>query len=148
MSERPEERELTALASALRDLQPSPEALDRATLMYRAGRASARGWGWPLATTVAGTLAAVLSVWLLLHSSPPVVERVVSLPAHTAQPESPVTRPEESVPPLPDDADRGAWSHYVHLQEQVLDHGLDGLPAPSSAPQEQTPSIETLLRSL
>ncbi|HEY7156736.1 MAG TPA: hypothetical protein VH575_22395 [Gemmataceae bacterium] len=146
MSERPEELELTALASALRDLRPSPEALDRAALMYRAGCASAHGWGWPLATAAAGVLATILGVLLLLRPAPPVVERVVYLPV--PQPESPVTQPEESAPPFPDDAGRGTWSHYVHLQEQVLDHGLDGLPAPSNAPQEQTPSVESLLRSL
>jgi hypothetical protein len=146
MSERSEELELTALASALRDLRPSPETLDRAALMYRAGRASARGWGWPLATVAAGTLATVLGVLLLLRPAPPVVERIVYLPATQAEP--PVTRPEENASPLPDDAGRGAWSHYVHLQEQVLDHGLDGLPAPSNASQEQALSIESLLRSL
>jgi hypothetical protein len=148
MSERPEELELIALASALRDLRPSPETFDRAALMYRAGRASARGWGWPLATVATGMLATVLGVLLLLHPTPPVVERVVYLPAPAAQPERPATRPEESVPPLPNDTRQGGWSHYVHLQEQILDHGLDGLPAPSSASQEQTPSVESLLRSL
>ncbi len=146
MSERPEELELTALASALRDLRPSPETLDRAALMYRAGRASARGWIWPSATAAAGALAMVLGVLLFLRPVPSAVERVVYLPA--TQPEPSVTTPEESAPPLPDDAGQGGWSRYVHLQEQILDHGLDGLPAPSSTPQEQVPSIESLLRSL
>jgi hypothetical protein len=146
MSERPEELELTALASALRDLRPSPESLDRAALMYRAGRASARGWGWPLATAAAGALAMVLGVLMLLRPAPSVIERVVYLPAAQAEPS--VTPPEESVPPLLDDASGGAWSHYVHLQEQVLNHGLDGLPAPSSDPEEQPPNVEALLRSL
>ena len=147
MSERPEELELTTLESALRDLRPRPEALDRAALMYRAGRASVRGWAWPAATALAAALAMTLGVSLLLRPAPPVVERVVYLPAPAAQPEPPGTRPDDSVPPLPDDAGRGGWSHYVHLQEQVLNHGLDGLPALPRAPEEQAPSIESLLRS-
>jgi hypothetical protein len=145
MSERSEEQELTALESALRDLRPGPETLDRAALMYRAGRASARGWMWPAATVTASVLASLLSVLLLLRPAPSLVERVVYLPA--TQPEPSVTGPATSDTPVRDDAGQGAWSHYVHLQEQVLLHGLDGLPAPSNAP-EPTPNLESLVPSL
>lgn len=145
MSERSEERELTALESALRDLRPHPETLDRAALMYRAGRASARGWAWPAATMSAVALAMILGMLLLLRPAPSVIERIVYQPAPSPEPLR--MSSEESIPPLSDETSRGAWSHYVHLQEQVLQHGLDGLPEPSTPPPEQTPSLESLLRS-
>ncbi len=142
MSERSEERELTALESALRELRPQPEALDRAVLMYRAGRASARGWVWPSATLFAAALALVLGIALWIRPDPPVVYVAVPSARNDEVSASPPS------PPSTDDAEPGAWSRYVHLQEQVLLHGLDGLPAPSSAPEEPSRDIESLLRPL
>lgn len=136
MSERPEERHLTALESALRDLRPMPDPLRRDVLMYRAGRASAHRWAWPTATALATAAALVLGIALLKQPTPHVVERVVYLPA-----------PAETAPETPEakgGEGRGSWSSYVHLQEQVLDHGLDALPPETP---EQQPSLETLLRS-
>ena len=136
MSERPEERQLTALESALRDLQPMPETLRRDVLMYRAGRASARRWAWPTATALATAAALVLGIALLKQPAPHVVERVVYLSAPAdAAPETPITESGEG---------RGSWSSYVHFEEQVADHGLDAVP-PETA--EQQLSLEALLRS-
>jgi hypothetical protein len=144
MSERPQDPELTAVEAALRDLRPRPEALDRAVLMYRAGRASARGRLWPAATALASAVALVLGIVLLLRPAPPVVERVVYLPAPA---EGGRGEPADHAPQTPrDGGDGGSWSSYVHLQEEVLDRGLDGLPPPPAAP-EQPPSVESLLRS-
>lgn len=144
MSEKPEELELTALAAALRELQPRPETLDRAALMYRAGRASARGWAWP-ATAVGSTVVALaLALVLWLRPAPPVIERIVYLPAPPPEPAS--TSPAESAPPLVEDTGGGGWSQYVHLQEQVLRDGLDGLPPP---PEDvpPAPNIDRLFPS-
>lgn len=136
MSERPEELELTALESALRDLQPIPETLRRDVLMYRAGRASARRWAWPTATALATAAALVLGIALLKQPAPHVVERVVYLPAPVeTAPETPITEGGEG---------RGSWSSYVHFQEQVADHGLDAIPPEKT---EQSPSLDALLRS-
>jgi hypothetical protein len=142
MSERPEDLELTALESALRDLRPQPEALDRAGLMYRAGRASARGWGWPTAALFSSALALVLSIAWWIRPTPPVVYVAVPSARNDEVSASPQS------PPLANDPERGAWSRYVHLQEQVLLHGLDGLPAPPSATEEPPPDAESLLNSL
>ncbi|HWG45226.1 MAG TPA: hypothetical protein VN688_20850 [Gemmataceae bacterium] len=153
MSERSEDLELTGLESALRGLQPQVETLDRAVLMYRAGRASARGWGWPLATLGATTLAIVLGILPLIRPAPVVVERIVYLPA--PQPQPPAPTPEESVTPSTPDSivveplDASPRSRYLRMQEQVLRWGLDGLPMPPpAAPTEEPPTVEQLLQSL
>jgi hypothetical protein len=150
MSERPEDSELTALESALRDLRPKPEALDRMVLMYRAGRASARGWGWRTATALSAAVAFALGMAWWVRPAPAVVERIVYVAAPSGQPDDAATAREDRDHPspeaLPDDASRGAWSRYIRLQEQVLSRGLDGLPSPPADP-EQSLSIESLLQS-
>jgi hypothetical protein len=142
MSEKPEDLELTALEGALRELHPRTPALDPAVLMYRAGRASARGWLWPLATLGATMLALVFGVLLSIRPAPPVV--YVAVPPAGNEEVSP--SPPSS--PLADETERGAWSRYVGLQEQVLLYGLDGLPSPSSETEEPLPDAEALLNSL
>jgi hypothetical protein len=140
MSERSEDPELTALESVLRDLRPKPEALDRAVLMYRAGRASARGWGWPMATMLSTLVAIALGMAWWVRPEPAVVERIVYV---TAPPRENSEPPSPESPP--DDTGRGAWSRYVHLQEQILNRGLEGLPS-SSGPSEEPLNLESLLR--
>jgi hypothetical protein len=142
MSERPEDLDVTALESALRELRPRPETLDRAVLMYRAGRASARGWIWPAATLVSTTAAFVLGIALWIRPAPPVVYVAVPPARNDEVSDAPLFSP------LANDPERGAWSRYVHLQEQVLLHGLDGLPAPPSGREEPPPDAESLLNSL
>ena len=139
MSERSEERELTALESALRELRPKRDAMDRAVLMYRAGRASARGWVWPAATLISTAAALVLGIAFGLRPSPPIV--YVAVPATGNESVS-------ASPPSPapvDDPEPGAWSRYVHLQEQVILNGLDGLPAPPSPTDESPLDAKSLL---
>jgi hypothetical protein len=148
MSERNEDPELTALASALRKLRPQSETLDQAVLMYRAGRASARRWVWPALTMLSVGVALALGIAGWFRPAPTVVERTVyvaaPVPAAPQRKNANVDSPE--TPSLPEDATRGAWSSYVRLQEKVLEDGLDGLPQPSNPPQ-QPPSLESLLRS-
>jgi hypothetical protein len=141
MSERSEDLDVTALESALRELRPRSETLDRAVLMYRAGRASVRGWVWPAATLISAVLAIVLGIALWIRPTPPVVYVAVPSPRNKEVSSSPPS------PPITDQAERGAWSRYVHLQEQVLLHGLDGLPAPPSETEEGPSSVESLLNS-
>ena len=142
MSERSEERELTALESALRELRPKRDEMDRSVLMYRAGRASARNWIWPTTTLFSTTMALVLVLALWMRPEPPVV--YVAVP-HTGN-----NTASTSLPPSPgeDYLEPGAWSRYVHLQEQVLLHGLDGLPASPAAAEDPPLDAESLLKSL
>jgi hypothetical protein len=144
MSERSQDAELTGLESALRGLRPKPEALDRAVLMYRAGRASARGGGWPAATALSTVLAFALGIAWWVRPAPVVIEHVVYVAAPSAQPDD-VATAREDADSSSDDASRGAWSRYVRLQERIFHRGLEGLPSPS-APPEQPPSLESLLR--
>src|SRR6185312_11241280 len=144
MSERSEERELAELESVLRDLRPEREGLDRGVLMYRAGRASARGWGWPLASLGTATLAAVFGTLLLFRPTPAIVEHVVYLP-------TPETEPERIVPsekPLVGGSADDAWQRYVRMQEQVLNRGLDGLPQPPTSSHDEPATVESLLNAL
>jgi hypothetical protein len=142
MSQRSEDFDVTALESALRELRPSSEPLDRAVLMYRAGRASARGWIWPATVLFSSALALALGIALWIRPAPTLVYVAVPAPRNDEVSVSP------PAPSRADDPERGAWSRYVHLQEQVLLYGLDGLPALPSDTGEQPSSIETLLNSL
>lgn len=163
MSEPSEDRELTALETALRELRPQPESLDRAVLMYRAGRAAAHTWPWPLATLTATTLALVLGILLLLRPSPPVVMQVVYLPAPESsevasgghQPPVGEEEPGADAPRSPDvvealaldPLDASARRRYLQMQERVLRWGLDGIPPPPPAPPlPAPPTVEQLLR--
>jgi len=142
MSERSEDRELTALESALRELRPQSETMDRAVLMYRAGRASTR-WIWQLTMLFFSTLVAyLLGIALVIRLVSPIVDVAVPPAGSDAVFDPP------SSPPLVEGVERGAWSRYVHLQEQVLLYGLDGLPPSPSTLDEQPADMESLLNAL
>lgn len=139
MSERSEERELTALESTLRELRPKRDAMDRAVLMYRAGRASARGWVWPTTTLFSTAAALALGVALWIRPAPPVMYVVTPSTGNESVSVIP------SAPALAEVPERGAWSRYIHLQEQVVLHGLDGLPPPPSTTDESPLDDKSLL---
>jgi hypothetical protein len=141
MSERSKDFDVMALESALRELRPRSDTLDRAVLMYRAGRASARSWAWPMATLFSTALSLVLGISLWMRPAPPVVYVAIPPARNDEVSVSPPSSPHAN------DAVSGAWSSYLELHEQVFRDGLDGLPAPPSTPEE-TPSLESLLQSL
>ncbi len=155
MSERPEERELTALEAALRELRPKPDSIQRDALMYRAGRASVHSWLWPLVAMATTMIAAVLGIVQLARPVPPVAERIVYLPA-PAVPQEPVSvKPEESAPPsvpeplVSEPLDSSPRGQYLRMQERVLRLGLKGIPPPPPAPPlPEQPTVEQLLQSL
>lgn len=142
MSERSQERELTALESALCEMRPKQATIDRDVLMYCAGRASARSWPWRAATLLSTTVALALSI--ALWNRPAAPTRYVAIP-HSRNDE---VSPSPPTHPLEDGTEPGGWSRYVDLQEQVFLHGLDGLPAPPSATEGPPPDAESLLNSL
>jgi hypothetical protein len=130
------------LARALRELRPKKETIHRDVLMYRAGRASARSWFWPAATLFSTTAAFTLSISFWIRPAP----SIMYVAAPPTQNDEVSTSPPSA--PLVDDSERGAWSRYVQLQEQVILHGLDGLPRPPSGPEERSTDVESLLNSL
>jgi hypothetical protein len=142
MSERSEDLDVMALESMLRELQPHAEMLDRDVLMYRAGRASARGWMWPATTLAATALTLILGIALWMRPAPSVMYVAVPFIRNEEVTVSPPS------PSLPNDPESGAWSRYVHLQEQVVEHGLDGLPSPPREAEEAPTSLESLWNSL
>lgn len=142
MSERPEDLDVKTLESMLRELRPPSDSLDRAVLMYRAGQATARGWIWPTATLFSTTLSLVLSMALWLRPAPTIVYVVAPLDRNEQVADTPLSSS------LTMDFESGAWSRYVHLQEQVLLHGLEGLPPPTRETDEDPFRIESLWNSL
>ena len=81
------ERELAGVESLLRSLRPAAGGLDRDSLMFHAGRLSARGspwaggvWFWPSAAAAMTVLAVTLGAALMLRFNEPPVERIVYLP--------------------------------------------------------------------
>jgi hypothetical protein len=143
MSERSEKGELTELESMLRGLRPQPDTLDRAVLMYRAGQASARGWGWPLATLGATALAIVLGVLPLIRPAS-VVEHIVYLPAPAIEKERAAAPQKPEIAEGQDDA----WQRYLRMQDQVLRRGLDGLPPPPAPSNDEPATMDSLLNAL
>ncbi len=155
MSERSQDRALTTLEAALRELHPRSDTLDRAVLMYCAGRASVRGWFWPLATATATIFAVVFAVLWMIRPASPLVERIVYLPAPATVPQPSVDEPSESTPtPTPEPLvmrplDSSLRGRSFEMEESVLRWGLKGIPPPPLAPPlPETPTVEQLLRSL
>jgi hypothetical protein len=157
MPEPTHDPEVTDLESALRGLRPRAD-LDREALMFQAGRASAgRGWGWPVATAAALALAAGMAVLVFIRPAPPVVERIVHVPAPAAPQPPPDDRPspppsqEPTATTSAESAEAPGSFPYPgppSLREHVLRWGLDGLPpVPDSAPTPPGDSPASLLRT-
>lgn len=124
MSELPEP-ELTGLEASLARLRPQVGGLNRDQVLFRAGQASAgRSWGWPAAALSFGVAIILAVAWWHQPSLEPEIRIVyVPQPAPPAPPPvSPeVTRPQTKPGSPPELA-------YLHLREQVLRLGVDGLP--------------------
>jgi hypothetical protein len=149
MSEPTDRPEVNDLENALCSLRPRAD-LDREAVLYRAGRASARGtWAWPLVACASTTLAVVLGVLLLTRPAAQplerVVERIVYVPAPPRQEAPPASEP--SVPPSSEPSAPDAYGSPYPLLDHVLRWGLDGLPpAPDYGPANPSDSPAGLLR--
>jgi hypothetical protein len=134
MSEPTRDPEVSALEAALAGLAPAPAVLDRDRLMFRAGVAASRrpGWLWPGAAGVLGVATATLAVLLAVRPGPVVVERVVirEVPGR-AEPQRQQAVPAQGT-------HEPSWGRgvgpYFQIQEQLLRHGLDGVPVPPPLP--------------
>jgi hypothetical protein len=147
MSEPIHDAELAALQSALTRLNPAPDGINLAQLMFRAGRASVppRGWAWPGAAAVSLLLAAVLGVALALRPGPQVIDHVVTVsvvePSLDKEPPAP---PIAAAAPAAEPQPR--TSETLKLRQQALANGLDALPASTPWPAAAPPrNLDTLL---
>lgn len=144
MSESTHDDELAAFQAALSHLKPTPEGINVAQLMFRAGQLSERrrSWAWPSAAAASMMLAATLGFVLLFRPVPQPTERIVTVyvqpPPAPTSPVPPVASPVESnettpVPLYQPSIPEGA-SGYFQLRRRVLANGLDALPPPTPWP--------------
>jgi len=143
------EKELNALASALRVLTPSERPFDRDAVLFQAGKnAGAAGkwpWMWPLATAASMLLALGLGITLALR--PVEVRTVVGYQPMPAPPLMPKPAPDDEPPPAPSPPvvapSASPWSLPETRYEQVVDHvyrwGLDALPP--APPTKRQPAV-------
>ena len=137
MSENHPRPEITEVEALLRGLKPAA-GLDRDHVLFRAGRASARGPGrlvWPAVSAVLGLATVALAVALAARPEPAerVVYVVVVRPAPPKEPRPPSVADE--LPPPPTSAGERVipTSGRPLLERQLLRWGLDALPAPAPA---------------
>lgn len=132
--------ELMTFQKSLECLRPTPDGIDLAQLLFRAGQVSAsrRSWVWPCAAAASTMLAATLAAVLLLRPAPQPVERIVRV---YVQPSPPAPPPERFIPPnretpapLWQPSVPAGESEYLRLRREVLANGVDALPPPSSWP--------------
>src|SRR5262249_25175621 len=130
MSDQARDPALTALEAALAALRPAPDALERDTLMYQAGRASVRrpGWLWPGATAMLAVALAGVLAWRPTK----VEERVVIVPTTAERSDHP-GYDTVSLPEPPRDG-------YLRLRQRVLRDGVEALTAPNGPPQQTNPA--------
>lgn len=149
--------ELKAFEAALKGLVPSSPAINRDQLMYRAGRASARGsGGWQTATVILScTVVALGAMWAVRARPEPGPPRVVYLrvPAQPSAPPPslPVDPPpaEEPSPTFTVSTTTDPIPRYRQVQENVMRWGLYGLPAPPRLPRpDEARSLDAMLDSL
>ena len=153
--------ELAAFQAALERLAPTPDGINIARLLFRAGQLSAprRSWAWPCAAAASMMLAVALGSVLMLRPGPQPVERIVTVYVPAATQPPPQTQPsilstgETPVPPpLPSisEGTEGREGDYFQLRRQVLAYGVDALPPPqpwsAAAPVDDTDTLLDLPR--
>jgi hypothetical protein len=133
--------ELAALAQALATLAPAGR-ISRDQLIFRAGAASARRhvWLWPAATAAFAALAASVVGSALLSRAPQPVYHVVYV--------------HDQAPELTDSGEAGelprrwqAQARYLEFQQEVVQKGLDALPA-LPPPLDKPANLEQILSPL
>jgi hypothetical protein len=129
--------ELASFQNALAHLSPTPDGVNIARLLFRAGQLSAprRSWAWLCATAASGMLAATLGTLFLFRSASQPAERIVTVYVPTAA--MPTPQAERSTTSIdgtplvsPSSVPGGADGEYLRLRREVLAHGVDALPPP------------------
>lgn len=153
--------ELMAFQSALARLQPTPDGINIARLLFDAGRLSAprRNWTWPCAAAASMMLAATLGFVILLRPAPQPADRIVTVFVPSPAPLAPHQEPplpstgDTPVfqPSIPIDTEQAASSgDYLQIRREVLARGLDALPPPApwpaAAPADDTDTLFDLPR--
>jgi hypothetical protein len=131
--------DLAAFQSALARLQPAPDGLNLAQLLFRAGQRSERrrSWAWPCAAVASLILSSVLGILLVFRPAPQPAERIITVyvptPMTPPSPPAPsaLAAEETPLPPYQPPSDKDS---YLQLRRKVLAHGLDALPAPTPWP--------------
>jgi hypothetical protein len=143
MAEHHPRPELTDFEAQLQALKPTPGGLDRDRILFRAGRASARGPGryiWPGVSGVLALATVALSVALATRPEPP--ERVVYVEVPQSAPPRQEPRPPSVIDevPAPTPPEKALLTGGRSLMErQLLRWGLDALPAPAPAASPAQP---------
>lgn len=132
MSGSAHDNELTAFQAALARLQPAPDEINLARLLFQAGRLSAprSNWVWPCAAAASLMLAVALGSALLLRPAPEPAERIVQVFVPSPQPESQPEPPVPSNGDIQDTQPPAGQGDYLQLRRAVLANGLDVLPPP------------------
>ena len=127
---------LTALEAALNALTPTPAAINRDVLLFRAGQASVkRRWLWPTTSGVLAAVAASLAIALLVRPPPDPVREVHYVQAAVPVEKRALSEASASVSDVT--ARDSRLSHdpsylqqYRSMQNQLLRWGLDAVPSP------------------
>jgi hypothetical protein len=116
--------DLRALETSLADLHPAQPSWERDRLLFQMGQASARGdRRWRLATAASALLAACLACILVARSLQPPPVRIVHVPTPAPAVQDKTPREELVIQEEPT-----PFVRYVRLRDEVVRHGLDGLP--------------------
>jgi hypothetical protein len=129
--------ELAAFQAALARLQPMPDGINLARLLFQAGRLSTprRNWVWPCLIAASMMLAAMLGGVLLFHPPPQPAERIVQV--FVPSPSPPAEEHKQPAPAIDEmlDAPQPAGEgDYLQLRRAVLAEGVDALPPPTPWP--------------
>jgi hypothetical protein len=141
MSENIRDPEMTSLEAALAELAPRSAGINRDQLMYQAGRSAARRNGW-LAPGIAAVLAsaATVAAVLLVHHPEP---QIVRVPA-TNRAVQPSPRPNTAL--AVNDIRWEERADALRLRNEILDRGVEALPAPAADDSREPPlTIDRLL---
>src|SRR5436190_18587440 len=134
--------DLKALEGALKQLAPAGQ-VQRDTLMFRAGRASApqRGWLWPAAAAGMTVVTVALGSVLMLRPAPLPAEKIVYVTVREPAPPLPAAEQGEPIPPQPPPAAplTHPTTEYQQMKRLALRWGVENLPTSSALSSAQEP---------